>query len=234
MNPTELLGLLARTLAATDDERHLAHRLVQACVEILDGQGGTLTVAAVPGDRLVVSTSEQFERIEAMQEVLGEGPVHQALLDDRLVVARVLDLPNPFPVFAQQAALAVEGPLTVYAVPMHAGTRTVGVFSLYVTRAGHVRADDDLQFLADTVGTSLIGDLESLDWSLKARVHQATGMVAAQLRVTPDDALSVLRAQAFSRGVDLQKVAEDVLARRTTFAEDGTTTQHDDEGPEAP
>ncbi|WP_277210386.1 GAF and ANTAR domain-containing protein [Isoptericola croceus] len=221
MNPTELLGLLVRTAASADAELPLPARLCRACVEILEGQGGTLMVAAGPVDRLVISTSTTFAQIEALQEVLGEGPVQQALHEDRLVVAHVDDAPNRFPVFAQEAARAIGGPLTVYAVPMHAGLQTVGVFSLYITAGRLTRGTEDLQFLADTVGTSLMGDLDALDWSQKAPVHQATGMVTAQLRIPPDDALAVLRAHAFARSTDLQSVAEDVLHRRMTFSNDG-------------
>ncbi|PRZ02646.1 ANTAR domain-containing protein [Isoptericola sp. CG 20/1183] len=220
LSPTELLGLLAQTLASADAEEPLAVRLCRAVVKIVDGHGGTLAVASVPGDRMVVSTSTTYAQIDALQELLGEGPVPQAIHDDRLVVARVEDSPNRFPTFAQEAAKAVGGPLTVYAVPMHAGVRTVGVLSLYLTSGQLSRGSADIQFLADAVGTSLMNDLDALDWSQKSHVHQATGMVTAQLRIHPDDALAVLRAHAFARSTDLQTVAEDVLARRMAFSHD--------------
>ncbi|WP_407317882.1 GAF and ANTAR domain-containing protein [Isoptericola halotolerans] len=220
MSPHELLGLLAQTLASADAELPLAARLCRACVDILHGQGGTLTVAAVPGDRVAVSTSSDFAAIDALQDVLGEGPVQQALEDDALVVVSIEDSPNRFPVFAQEAVKTIRGPLTVYAVPMHAGVRVVGVFSLYVTAEGLARSTEDLQFLADAVGTSLMSDLDTLDWTQKARVHQATGMVTAQLHIAPDDALAVLRAHAYALDIDLARVADDVLDRRMTFSHD--------------
>lgn len=220
MSPHELLGLLSQTLATADAELPLAARLCRACVDILHGQGGTLTVAAVPGDRAAVSTSSDFAAIDALQDVLGQGPVQQALEDDTLVVVSIEDSPNRFPVFAQEAAKSIGGPLTVYAVPMHAGARLVGVFSLYVTAEGLARSTQDLQFLADAVGTSLMSDLDTLDWTQKARVHQATGMVTAQLHIAPDDALAVLRAHAYALDIDLARVADDVLDRRMTFSHD--------------
>lgn len=218
MRPHELLGLLAQTLASADAELPLAARLCRASVEVLHGQGGTLTAAAVPGDRVTVSTSGEFAAIEALQEVLGEGPVQQALDDDAVVVVNIEDSPNRFPVFAQEAVKAVGGPLTVYAAPMHAGARVVGVLSLYVTAEGLARTLEDLQFLADAVGASLMSELDTFDWTQNARVHQATGMVTAQLRVAPDDALVVLRAHAYALDSDLAQVADDVLRRRTTFS----------------
>jgi hypothetical protein len=52
----------------------------------------------------------------------------------------------------------------------------------------------------------------------RAEVHQATGMVAAQLGVGVPDALVALRARAYVTGQRLSEVASEVLARRLRFA----------------
>ena len=49
-------------------------------------------------------------------------------------------------------------------------------------------------------------------------IHQATGMVLAQLNVTADDAGLILRAHAYASGRSVRDVADDVLARRLDFA----------------
>ena len=49
-------------------------------------------------------------------------------------------------------------------------------------------------------------------------VHQATGMVAAQLDVGVGEALSRLRAQAFADDRLLVDIADDVVQRRLRFA----------------
>src|SRR3954447_6657178 len=48
-------------------------------------------------------------------------------------------------------------------------------------------------------------------------VHQATGMIAAQLDVAVADALATLRAAAFASGRPLPEVAVDVVDRRISF-----------------
>jgi AmiR/NasT family two-component response regulator len=48
-------------------------------------------------------------------------------------------------------------------------------------------------------------------------VHQATGMVAEQLRMATRDALALLRARAFAEGRRLSELAADVVARRVRF-----------------
>ncbi len=57
-------------------------------------------------------------------------------------------------------------------------------------------------------------------WSKRAEIHQATGMVVAQLGVSPTDAFARLRAHAFTQGTTLAEVARAVVARRLRFTED--------------
>ncbi|GAB4085430.1 GAF domain-containing protein [Myceligenerans cantabricum] len=223
--------MLARSLAKVDADRPFAMRLCVACVDILRAQGGALTIAVAPDERVSVSTPGMFDQLEPLQEVVGEGPVRQAMVENRLVSLRVGGGVEDDPVFSQLAG-PLSSDVTVYAVPMRGGGRVVGVFSVYVTTEPQFRSPEDLQFLADAVGASLLGGTESLDWSERARIHQATGMVVAQLRIHPDDALAVIRAHAFSRSTSLLAVAQDVLDRQVTFSPDeasGGTTERTEE-----
>ena len=54
----------------------------------------------------------------------------------------------------------------------------------------------------------------------RAEIHQATGMVLAQLRISATDALARLRAHAFVEQRLLVDVAHDVVARRLRFTEE--------------
>jgi len=51
-------------------------------------------------------------------------------------------------------------------------------------------------------------------------VHQASGMVAAQLSVPIDEALSLIRAHAFVVGRSVSDVARDVVERRLRLDRD--------------
>ena len=57
-------------------------------------------------------------------------------------------------------------------------------------------------------------------WSDRAEVHQATGMVLAQLGLPAQDAFVRLRAHAFATCRPLPEVARDVVAGRLVFTED--------------
>jgi hypothetical protein len=56
---------------------------------------------------------------------------------------------------------------------------------------------------------------------LTPQVHQATGMVAAQIDGEMADAFARLRAQAFADQRPLHEVAADVVARKLRFRQDG-------------
>jgi hypothetical protein len=53
----------------------------------------------------------------------------------------------------------------------------------------------------------------------RAEVHQATGMISAQLRVTQAEALIRMRAHAFTQRRALADVAAEVVGRRLRFDE---------------
>lgn len=224
MDASQLLRLLARALADVETELPMPSRMCRAAVEVLGAQSGAVVVSATPEERLTVSTSDGMSaHIEDLEQLLGEGPGRLALDQDRIVVAE-LDGGSPmdasFPLFSSLVS-ELSGPATFYAAPMRVGGHTVGVLTLYVSGGRLTRDLADLQFLADAVGAAVVGDVDSLDWSIRAQVHQAAGMVTAQLRIPPADALAVLRAHAFAASSTLDAVANDVIARRLTFTQDG-------------
>ncbi|MCX5200987.1 ANTAR domain-containing protein [Streptomyces sp. NBC_00237] len=66
------------------------------------------------------------------------------------------------------------------------------------------------------------------DYTLyRAEVHQATGMIAARLKVAPSAALVRLRAYAYSSDVPILEAARDVLARRLIFTPEGASRDGD-------
>lgn len=56
----------------------------------------------------------------------------------------------------------------------------------------------------------------------RAVVHQATGVVSAQLDISVDDALVVLRARAFQSGMAIGELAEKVMAHNLRLSEVAT------------
>jgi ANTAR domain len=118
----------------------------------------------------------------------------------------------------------------VFSFPLHMGAIRLGSLDLYRHRPGPLSDDQfaDAVVLAEVATDGLL-DLQarvppgSLHWRLgstggnRARVHQATGMIAGQLNLGVDDAMARLRAHAFGNQRSIYDVAGDVVDRRLRF-----------------
>lgn len=220
-----VLAALAQSIAS-DAQRPLPLRLCQACRDILDTDGGAITVAYSRPERATLcATDETAARLEDLQEVVGQGPGPDAFGSGEPVVAALGadDQAQRWPLFAKAANDSV-GTIAIYAFPIRPQTEILGVLTLYQSKArplGHPL--DVAQFLADTLGASILGDpaarnaLIPAPWSARARIHQATGIIVAQLKVNPDDALALLRAHTYAHDSTLDAVASEIIERRLDF-----------------
>lgn len=222
----DVLAKLALRISR-DASLPLALRLCQACVDILQADGGSLSLASTDAERMTLcATDDIAARLEDLQEVLGEGPGTTAFRSGQQVTGRIAESrgydDERWSMFADAVRQSLGG-LTVYAVAIRPGTATLGVLLLHRAAGGPLTdRPDQAQFLADAVGAALLREpegqsMEGAAWTDRARVHQATGMVIAQLGVEADDALALLRAHAFASSTTLLEVAADVVDRRLNF-----------------
>jgi hypothetical protein len=219
-----LLGRLAELVAEGAPDSPLSWRLCHATKEILSADGASITLEnSTPNRVTLCATDERSTELENLQDVLEEGPCRDAFDEDRTVHTLVdRAAAARWPRFIPEAAAVVGDSGVLWSVPMHAGDHVIGAVSLYtLRRSGLTESMETVQFLADAVAVSVAHDPLSLntsgdaqDWGSRARVHQATGMVIAQLGVSPADALAVLRAYAFAHARSLNEIAEDVVGRR--------------------
>lgn len=227
-----LLTALARNVSLQSGEVDLPTRLCQAAVGILGAMGGALTIAYTEPHRVTLCvTDDRAARLEDLQDVLGEGPGPTAYTSGHQVRTRIgrsspgaaAQIDARWPLFDEAARDAFTS-LAMTAIPVRPHHEVIGVLTC------HLRVDDvalldeaGAQFLADAVGVALLQDPTHLatdlngPWSSRALVHQATGMVTAQLSVRPDDALALLRAHAYARSWTLTRVAAAVVARELDF-----------------
>jgi hypothetical protein len=210
-----------------------AKRLCDVCAEVTGMRGAAITLMSGPPaglQRSVWATSNASALIEQLQSTLGEGPSMDAYDQHRPVLEPDLAHPstNRWPVFSAKAVAAGVG--SIFAFPLQAGTQRLGVLTLYSGRPG-ILADDHYanavmmaEVVAQTVlvlqdGASpgrLAPELEAGD-DFQAVLHQASGMVSAQLDVSVAQALVQLRTYAFGADRLLVDVANDVVGRRLRF-----------------
>ncbi len=225
----EVLARLARELAVRDRQLPLPLRLCHACADILDTDGGAITLAYTHSERVTLcATDATAARLEDLQEILGQGPGADAFTSGEAVIA-TLDQQDPegrWAMFVDAAHAALGFAATMFALPIRPETEVLGVLTLYqVTPRPLAQDTSAAQFLADALGAALIRDPDSQTelspgpWGARAQIHQATGMVVAQLKFSLDDALALLRAHAFALDTTLEAVAAEVVSRRLDFSD---------------
>jgi len=206
--------------------RPLTSRLCTAFASIVGADGGSISLGFSPADRHVLcATDRQAEQIETLQDLLREGPALDAFRTRRSVALTGEPTSSGrWPLLIQ--ALADHGTVpAIHAFPMQPTDDVIGVVTVHVTGGAELAVPGgDADFLADAVGVAILGQMNPDDWTderwvVRDRISQATGMVVAQLRIGPDDALAVLRAHAFTEGATLSEVSGHVVARRLRFGD---------------
>lgn len=225
-----ILGGLVRDGATPLETRRLCE--VGAGVTGMTGAGIMLMSDEVPRGS-VCSSNAVSQLIEDLQFTLGEGPCIDAYHHDRPVLEPALAEPvQPrWHAFAGPALDA--GARAVFGFPMRVGVVRLGALNLYRDRPGELTDDQhaDALVMAEVAAeTVLLVQAEAPPDQIATElevgadfhyvVHQAAGMVAAQLDVSVGQALVRLRAHAFGSGLPLRQVAENVVARTMRFEAD--------------
>lgn len=198
---------------------------VSARVAVASGAGIMLMAEDVPRGS-VCTTDSVSALIEQLQYDLGEGPCIDAYEQDRPVLEPDLGEPDTprWPAFSEPALAA--GARAVFGFPLRVGAVRLGALNVYRDRRGPLSDDQhaDALVMADVAAEAVLllqahappGELAAeLEAGADFRyvVHQAAGMVAAQLDVTVAEALIRLRAYAFGNGRPLTDIAAAIVAR---------------------
>jgi hypothetical protein len=210
------------------------HELCLSCVKVLPVDRAALTVGDASSTwEPLGATDETAARIEAHQAVAGEGPAVDAA--ERGGPVLVEDLSTQFdrwPGFT--SALGPDASGAMFAFPLQIGAIAIGVLDLYRIAPAPIDSGEltAMQAVADIVTMVLMSRPPPADldtnvtdawWTpspSSSEIHQATGMVVAQLSVAPRIAYLRLRAYAFANDRPLTDVARDVIERRLRFDPD--------------
>lgn len=177
------------------------------------------------------TTNKMSEVIEQLQYDLGEGPCIDAYHQDRPVLEA--DLAHPAtPRWLAFGPPAIEaGVSAVFGFPLQVGAVRLGALNLCRDSPGPLSDDQhaDALVMAGVAAQAILAlqagaPPDKLALALEAGadfhyvVHQAAGMVAAQLEVSIGQALVRLRAHAFGNGRPLSEVAKDVVGKKLRFS----------------
>lgn len=224
---TAVLNRLALIVAEEPATTAVAARVCQSCRDLLNADGAAITVETSTPHRVTLcTTGGRADMLENLEDILGEGPGLDAF-DTGQLVRTGLDRAAAarWPRFVPAARGIIGSDGVLWAFPMRAGRQVIGAVTLYRLRPlPPAERIAEAQFLIDVTAERLAQDpsayrtvTESASedcWSSRAVVHQATGMLMGQLKVSMEEALARLRRYAFTRGRHLTEVATDVVERR--------------------
>lgn len=206
-------------------------RLCEVCREItgMTGAGIMLMAGEVPQGS-VCTTNAVSALVEELQFELGEGPCVDAHHQGRPVLEPDLAAPATPRWLAFTGPALAAGVRAVFGFPLQVGEVRLGALNLYCDRPGSLTAEQHADALvmagiaaqavllmqANAPPGKLALELEA-GGNFQYVVHQASGMVAAQLGVSVGQALIRLRAYAFGNDRPLTEVAREVVARTLRF-----------------
>lgn len=228
-----LLRIVARLQHADGDGASAgdAGRLcsVAADVTAMTGAGVMVMTGSLPGTS-VCSSDAVSARLEDLQYTLGEGPCVDAFYDQCPVLEPDLAAAGSTRWSAFGPPALETGARAVFGFPMHIGAVAFGSLNLYRVDAGPMTGEHHADalvmagvaahaVLAMQAGTppGLLGESLERAAALGWVVHQAAGMVSAQLEVDVAQAMVRLRARAFADDRPLADLSRDVVDRRVRF-----------------
>jgi len=202
-------------------------RLCTLCVQVTGVTGAALSIATDEARSTVCATDDLGDRLEELQDTLGEGPTVEALRTGESVqVGDLRASDGRWPGFTPAAS--EEGVRGVFVFPLRMGAARLGVLALHTTDAGPL---DDEQFrdawvLAEAATVLLMlsspdGEpSEASAWVLGDRsrfrpeVHQAVGVTMVHLGVGPRDAFARICAHAFANDTPIGVVAAEIVTKK--------------------
>jgi hypothetical protein len=231
-------GRRARIMAAVTGQDaaagagELLQGLCRLAVEEMALSGCALVLmSGAESASVLAGAGRHASTITGLQMELGEGPCLDAHARGIPVLLPDLsaETANRWPAFA--AAAVAAGVHAEFSLPLTVGPGGIGTFDLCRDRPGMLSDEHlaDALVVADIARDAVLyqqyaaagpGPAELLAAGTdRIVIHQATGMIAAQLDDTIANALARLRAAAFASGRPMNDIAQDVVERRVRFDE---------------
>jgi GAF domain-containing protein len=211
--------------------------------------GAALSVLSSGGTPVTIhATDARAATTEDLQLTLGEGPAVDASRSGAPVLVGDLEDPSGgiegrWPVYAAEARR--HGVRAIFAFPLRIGSIALGTLDLYRRAPGDLTGTQlsvalgTSHRLAGTLlptdggpgpGSGPVSDgvaaldgvdsLDGVDPPYPMVVHQAAGMVMAQLGTTIEEAMVRLRATAFAEAIGITELATAVVTRDRRFTEE--------------
>ncbi len=216
------------TLAELEQSADRPERFSACFLDVLPVTGASVsTIGDTLGSETVSATDDVAARLDELQFDLSEGPCWDAMRTAAPVSEPDFARQGPkrWPAFG--AAVGPGGVASIFAFPLTVGDLHFGAVDLYSRSPLELseRQCEQASTMADVIGRHVLSDALSTvaDPAAEHRpysrrvVHQATGIVLAQLDVDPNDALLMIQARAYSTGESMMAVSREITEGRLRF-----------------
>jgi GAF domain/ANTAR domain len=228
-------GSFAMAMDALERSAEAPAGFCRPFLDVLPVSGASVsTVGDLLGSETLSASDKLAARLDELQFDLGEGPCWDAMSSGRPVLEPdVRGRPrSAWPAFS--AAILDADISSIFAFPLAVGPLRMGAVDLYSVVPVELdrRQAEQADAMAAVVGRHVLrqaldavgrdGDDIGNAYSRRL-IHQATGIVLAQLDLSADDARLVIHGHAFAASRSMKEVAQDILDGRLNFsrADDG-------------
>jgi len=227
-------GSFQNAMDSLEREADQPERYCEAFVSVFAiGGAAVSTIGQVLGSETIAATDDIAACLDELQFDLGEGPCWDAMRSAYPVLVPTIRTTGRarWPAFTE--SVVKDGVSSVFAFPLSVGPLRFGAVDLYSAEPVSLSDAQAQQAgaMAEVVSRhvlrralSAIGEDDGDAVSAYSRrlVHQASGVVLAQIDVSADDARLVIQGQAFASSRPMMDVAQDIIDGRVRFTREGS------------
>ncbi|MEU8470094.1 GAF domain-containing protein [Streptomyces sp. NPDC029006] len=221
-----------RMVAEAADGAPLTEVPRRVCAAVSEGlgmDGATLSLLTdTPSRQLLAASNDAALLLEEIQFTVLEGPcITAAHLGEPVAVDELRGAVTPWPLFGAAMREKLPQVESVYALPVFFGDYVLGSVDLLALRP-HALDEEALErasVVADAVAAALLPTRDVIITGDRApswepvdvvRAHwfdtaRAVGALVATRELTPENALALMRAEAFRTGRSLADITRDIL-----------------------
>jgi hypothetical protein len=202
-------------------------RLSDPFVSVFPVSGAAVsTLGEFLGSRTISASNRTAARLDELQFDLSEGPCWDAMRTARPVLVPDAAAPSTWPAFSR--AMVAEDVGAIFAFPLRVGLLQIGAVDLYshlplrldaqqAREAGEMAGEVGRRVLLHALDGIGLDEEMPADGFSRRLIHQATGMVLAQLDLNADDARLVIQGHAFAADRPMMEIARDIIEGRLDF-----------------
>lgn len=194
----------------------------------IDG-ASVATVGGVIGTETLSATTELARRMDEIQFDLREGPCWDAVSLRTSIFESDVRRHGPERWPSLASALVRHEIGSLFAFPMTIGALSLGTVNMYAHAAVSLSAEQQHRaaMMAEVIGRRILRGALVADPDQNAPattpfsrrlIHQATGFVLAQIGVSAEDAMLLIRTHAFTAGMTMMEVSDRILTGRLAFS----------------